>query len=66
MRHPLPKYVILLDPDELSDLDEVAFASFIVGHRAERLVQCIELSAGALDNLEHGSLQLAAVAARAI
>jgi hypothetical protein len=66
MRHPLPKYVIHLGPDELSNLDEVAFASFAIGHRAERLVQCVELSAGALDNLEHGSLQLAAVAARAL
>jgi hypothetical protein len=66
MRHPLPKYVIHLGPDELSNLDEVAFASFAIGHRAERLVQCVELSAGALDNLERGSLQLAAVAARAL
>jgi hypothetical protein len=66
MRYALPKYVIHLGPDELRKLDEVAFASFVVGHRAERLVQCVELSAGALDNLEHGSLQLAAVAARAL
>jgi hypothetical protein len=65
-RHSLPKYVIHLGPDELRNLDEVAFASFVVGHRAERLVQCVELSAGALDSLEHGSLQLAAVAARAL
>jgi hypothetical protein len=66
VRYSLPKYVIHLGPDELSNLDEVAFVSLVIGHRAERLVQCVELSAGALDNLEHGSLQLAAVAARAL
>jgi hypothetical protein len=66
IRYPLPKYVIHLGPDEFPNLDEVAFASFVIGHRAERLVQCVELGAGALDNLEQGSLQLAAVAARAL
>lgn len=65
-RHPLPKTAIDLGPEERAELEPIAFASFIVAHRAERLLQLIELGAGALDNLEHGSLQLAAIAARCL
>jgi hypothetical protein len=36
IRYPIPKYVIHPSPDELSNLDEVAFASFVIGHRSER------------------------------
>lgn len=43
-----------------------SFASALVAHRAERLVQAAELTAGALDALEEGALQLSAVAARAL
>jgi hypothetical protein len=65
-RYPFPETVLHLGPDDLDSLDPLTFASFLVAHRAERLLQLIELSAGALDNLEHSSLQLSAVAARAL
>jgi hypothetical protein len=44
----------------------VSFASALVAHRAERLVQAAELTAGALNALEIGALQVSAVAARAL
>jgi hypothetical protein len=65
-RHPLPQTAIHLGPEERDALEPIAFASFVVAHRAERLLQLIELSGGALDSLEHGSLQLAAIAARCL
>jgi hypothetical protein len=65
-RHPFPETVLHAGPDDRSRLEAIHFASFIVAHRAERLLQLTELSASALDNLEHGSLQLAAIAARAL
>jgi hypothetical protein len=66
VKHPLPRLVIHLGPENQDELDALAFASAIVAHRAERLVQSVELGAAALDNLEHGSVQLAAVAARTL
>ena len=65
-RHALPEFIIALAPDDFQRLDPVSFVSFIVGHRAERLIQLTELGAGALDSLEHGSLHLSAIAARAL
>lgn len=43
-----------------------SFTSALVSHRAERLVQAAELTAGALGALENGALQLSAVATRAL
>jgi hypothetical protein len=63
-RHTLPTTAIHLGPEDRHEVEPVAFASFVIAHRAERLFQLVELSAAALDNLEAGSLQLAAVAAR--
>lgn len=65
-RHPLPQFILHWAPDEADRADAVAVVSVLVGHRAERLVQCVELAAAALDALEHRSLQLAAVSARAL
>lgn len=62
--HPLPSTFIHLGTDQFHLHDPLSFASFVVAHRAERLVQGVELGASALDCLEHGSLQLAAGAAR--
>lgn len=65
-KHTFPRAILHPGPTEVGSLDAAALCSFLVGHRAERLVQCVELSAAALDNLEHGSLQVSAVAARAL
>lgn len=65
-RFPFPEAIIHLGPEQQSQVDPVAFASVVVAHRAERLLQLTELAAGALDNLEHRSLQLAAAAARCL
>lgn len=43
-----------------------SFASALVAHRAERLMQTAELTAGALNALELGALQLSAVSTRAL
>jgi hypothetical protein len=66
VRQPFPRVFIHLRPTELASLDAESFGSFLVTHRAERLVQLTELSAGALHALEVRSLQLSAVAARAL
>ena len=41
-RHALPEFIIALAPDDFQRLDPVSFVWFIVGHRAERLIQLTE------------------------
>lgn len=65
-RTPFPDLVIHIGPDDAGKADATAFASLLVASRAERLVQCVELSASCLANLENGSLQVSAIAARAL
>jgi hypothetical protein len=65
-RHPFPEFVIHLNQDDMERFDPVVFASALVAHRAERLTQCTELVASVMSNLEAGSLQVAALAARAL
>lgn len=64
--HPLPKYAVNVGPDSPSRLEPIIFASCLVSHRAERLFQLVELTAGTLDHLERRSLQMAIIAARAL
>lgn len=64
--HPLPKYAINVGPDSPSRLEPIIFASYLVSHRAERLFQLVELTAGTLHHLERRSLQMAIIAARAL
>lgn len=64
--HPFPQLIIHLDPGEKRKAGPVALASLVVGLRAERLTQLVELSASALHNLERRSIQVAAIAARAL
>jgi hypothetical protein len=65
-RHPLPAFAIAIGPDDELDLEPIAFVSLLVAHRAERLFQLTELAAAALDNLEHGGLEVAAITARSL
>lgn len=63
---PFPEQIVHVGPGDEGVLDAISYASTLVGHRAERLSQAVDLSAAALDSLEHGSVQLAAVAARTL
>lgn len=76
-RYPMPEFVIYRSgpvgqasaspaEDGPPKATPVSFASALVANRAERLVQSAELTAGALNALESGALQLSAVAARAL
>ncbi len=65
-RVPMPQLIIQLGPQDASKADPTAFASLLAGLRGERLTQCVELSGAALKNLELGSLQVSAIAARAL
>lgn len=64
--HPLPSFVVHARPKGSFTINPVFFAATMASHRAERLIQAVELAAGALDALESGALQLSAVAARAL
>lgn len=65
-RVPMPQLIIHLGPEDASRADPTAFASLLVGLRAERLTQCVELSGAALRDFELGSLQVSAITARAL
>lgn len=65
-RWPFPEQIVHLGPADQDLLDATTFASNVVGLRAERLSQAVDLTAGALDALERGSVQRAAVTARAL
>jgi len=65
-RYELPEFTVYTGPGERLRVTPTAFASTLVTHRAERLIQTAELTAGALAALETGALQLSAVAARAL
>jgi hypothetical protein len=65
-RYELPQFGIYIGPGDRLRVTPVGFASALVTHRAERLIQTAELAAGALAALEYGGLQLSAVASRAL
>lgn len=63
-RHPLPEQMITVGGWSLGRKDPVTFASFLTGHRAERLAQVSDLAANALSCLGVGALLPAAASAR--
>lgn len=66
VRYPLPQFLLSTGPANACSVTPLSFASALVGHRAERLVQTVELTSAALLGLECGALQLSAVASRAL
>ncbi|MEU8606436.1 hypothetical protein AB0C29_00285 [Actinoplanes sp. NPDC048791] len=63
-RHRLPVEVISMGHWSVHQRNAVAFASCLVGHRAERLMQIGDLAANALICLEAGAVLPAAASAR--
>lgn len=64
--HPLPQFVAYTAPGDPQPVTPISFASSLVAHRAERLVQAAELASVALDSLETGRLQISGISARAL
>lgn len=66
-QHPLPEFVVYHAPDDPPlQFNPTLFAAALVASRAERLVQASALTAGALEALERGNLQVSAVATRSL